>query len=165
MDINSPHLKRKILEILGIQITPDLIFRLIETNKNDAFTDYTAEIIENFELFDTAIFRTFDHNKNLNENSAFNLILENKTKEVTVSKIKNLVNTITLEYGKDRRGKLDWTNEDDKGISTYWTGREWIVDKNKNTLEEFEAGCSQINFSFDFDDGIGLSILGANINI
>jgi len=165
MDFKELNSKRRVLDILGIHITPDLILGLKETNKNDRFTDYTTEISENFELFDTAIFRTFDHDKNLNESSSFNLILENKTKEVSVSKIKNLVDTITFEYGKDRRGRLFWNDEDDKRIMTYWSGREWIIDKNRQTLEDFEAGCSQINFRFNFDDGIGLSILGANINL
>ena len=158
-------MKRNILEILGIKIDQKLISGLVETSKENNFTDYTTEIIENFELFDTAIFRTFDNSKNLLESTSFNLILENKNQSVTISKISEFVDTITLEYGEDRRGLLLWTDDDNSTISTYWLGREWIVNKHGETFREFSAGCSQINFRYDNEYGIGLSILVANMHV
>lgn len=90
------------------------------------------------------------------------MILENNGQSITIEKIQILVNAITREYGKDRTGKVNWNDSDDRSISTYWSGREWIIDKKGNSLKDFISGCIQINLHFSLDGGIDFSILGAN---
>jgi hypothetical protein len=162
MGLFSSKQKRNFLDILGLQISPELESRLIEISKEDSFTDYATDIKENFELFDRAVFRIFGHKKDLSGNSSFNLILENNGQSITINKIKEMVDSISNEYGKDRTGKSKWNVDDDKAISTYWEGREWIIDKKGNTYRDFKGDCIQINLHYNLDEDINFSILGAN---
>ena len=139
---------------MGLHITPELESKLIESSREDSFTDFSVDIKENFKLFDRAIFRVFSHKPDLSGDSSFNLILENDGQSVTIEKIQRMVDTITNEYGKDRTGKAKWDVQDDNAISTYWEGRQWILDKKGNTLKDFKSGCIQINLHFNLDDGI-----------
>ncbi|WP_291104074.1 MULTISPECIES: hypothetical protein [unclassified Flavobacterium] len=157
--------KKKALQILEIEITDSLLSKLVETQKLNGFTDYSIEISEKFKLFDIAIFRSFENTKELTNETSFNLILENKNQSITINKVKELVNSFSAEYGNDRNGKSKWTNEDDKAISTYWEGREWILDSKRKSQKVFEKDCCQINFHFNLDDGVDFSILGANSQI
>lgn len=113
-------------------------------------------------MFDNAIFRIFGDNKDLSGDATFNLILENKKQTITIKKIVELVNIFSSEYGSDRRGMSKWTDIDSKRVSTYWEGREWIVDATGKSFREYQDGCSQINLFFNPKEGIEFSILNAN---
>jgi hypothetical protein len=162
MGLFSSKPKRNFLELLGLNIGSDLESQLVEQSNENDFVDYIADIKENFELFDNAKFRIFGQKKDLSGNTSFNLILENNGSSVTFGKIQEMVNTIASEYGKDRTGKTKWTNEDEDAISSYWEGREWIIDSKGKSFKEFEIGCIAINLHFDIEEGIDLSVLGAN---
>jgi len=162
MGLFSSKPKRNFLDILGLQVNQELQSKLVEASKEDSFTDYSVDIIENFKLFDKAVFRIFSHKPDLSGDSSFNLLLENAGQSVTIEKIQIMVDLISNEYGKDRNGKGKWNDNDDNSISTYWEGREWIVDKKGNTYNDFKSGCIQINLHFNLDEGIDFSILGAS---
>ena len=162
MGLFSSKPKRNFLDILGLQISPELESRLVEISKEESFTDYAVDIKENFELFGRAIFKFFDHKKNLTGSASFNLILENTGQSLTINKIIKLVDCISAEYGKDRTGKTKWNEEDENTISTYWEGREWIIDKKGNSYSDYKPHCIQINLHFHLEEGIEFSILSAN---
>ena len=157
--------KKKAFQTLEIEMTDNLLSKLVETQKQNGFTDYSIEISEKFKLFDIAIFRSFENTKELTNKTSFNLILENKKQSITINKVKELVNSFSTEYGNDRNGKSKWTDEDDKAISSYWQGREWILDSKNKSQKVFEKGYCQINFQYNTDEGINFSILGANTQI
>ena len=157
--------KKKAFEILEIEITKSFLSKLIETENIHGFTDFSTDISEKFKLFDTAIFRSFENTKELTNKTSFNLILENKIQSITINKVKELVNSFATEYGSDRNGESKWTNEDDNAISTYWTGREWIIDNKGKSQKIFGNECCQINIHFNLDEGIDFSILGANLQL
>ncbi len=157
--------KKKAFQVLEIEMNDKLLSKLVETQKQNGFTDYSVEISEKFKLFDNAIFRSFENTKELTTKTSFNLILENQNQSVTINKVKDLVNSFSSEYGNDRNGKSKWTDEDDKAISTYWQGREWIIDSKGKSQKNFEKDCCQINFHFNIEEGVNFSILGANSQI
>lgn len=162
MGLFSSKPKRNFLDILGLKISPELESRLVEIAKEESFTDYAVDINDNFELFGRAIFRFFDHKKNLSGSTTFNLMLENTGQSLTINKIIEMVDRISTEYGKDRTGKTKWNETDENTISTYWEGREWIIDKKGNIYSDYKHNCIQINLHFSLTDGIDFSILGAN---
>lgn len=162
MGLFSSKPKPNFLDFIGLQINSELEPKLNEGPKENDFTDYFIDIKERFELFNRAIFRIFGHKKDLSGNSSFNLILENDGQSVTINKIKEMVNSISSEYGKDRNGKSNWNQDDENAISTYWEGREWIIDRKGKTYRDYKKGCIQINLHFNLDEGIDFSILGAN---
>jgi len=162
MGLFSSNSKKNFFDFLGLQIDKTFEDKLKELEKNNNFTDYFSDVQENFKIIDTATFRFFGHIKNLSGNESFNLILSNKGQSITINKIKEIVNAITNEYGKDRRGNGKWTSEDDKAISTYWEGREWIIDNKGNTHKDLKDNCAQINLIFNLDDGLDFSVLGAH---
>jgi len=155
--------KENFLEFLGIQINQELESELLEISVEENYTDYSLDIVENFELFDTVVFRIFNHQRDLSGNSSFNLLFVNLEKSVTFGKIENLINSICNVYGKDRNGKSYWNETDDNTISQYWEGREWILDKNGNSLKNIKSDCIQINLHFDLEKGIDFSIVGAHL--
>lgn len=154
--------KRKIFDVLDIQINSDLISRLAEKEKGERFTDYSVAISDNFQLFDVAVFKVFSHDKNLSPDNSFNLILLNTTQTITIKKNIEMVNTLSSVYGNDRRGYSKWTDVDTTRVQTYWEGREWIINKDGKSIREFGDGCSQINLFFHLEEGLDFSILGAN---
>jgi len=162
MGLFSSKPKANFLDIIGLNISTELESRLKENSKEDSYTDYSVDIKENFELFDRAIFRIFSHKPDLSGDSSFNLILENDGQSVTIEKIKRMVDSIASEYGKDRTGKGKWTKNDENTISTYWEGREWIIDQKGKTYSTNKIGRIQIDFHYRPDEGIDLSVLGAN---
>jgi hypothetical protein len=162
MGLFSSNSKKNFFDLLGLQIDEATEAKLKEIEKTTDFTDYSTDIKENFKIVDTGTFRFFGHLKDLSGKESFNLILSNKEQSLTINKIKEIVNAIADEYGKDRRGNGKWTAEDDKAISTYWEGREWIIDSKGNALKELKENSAQINLNFNLDDGIDFSILGAN---
>ena len=162
MGLFSSKSKKNFFDLLGIKIDSSIESKLIESDKTDKFTDYTCNIQENFKLVDFVTFRFFGQKKDLSGNESFNIVFQNKGQSITINKVKEIVNAISNEYGKDRKGNSKWTNDDDKDISTYWEGREWIIDQNGNSHNELKEKCAQVNFIFNVDDGIDFSILGAN---
>ncbi|MCA6515123.1 MAG: hypothetical protein IM577_05920 [Chitinophagaceae bacterium] len=162
MGLFSFNSKKNFYDLLGLQINETTEAELKETDKTADFTDYSTDIKENFKIVDTATFRFFGHQKDLSGKSSFNLIFSNKGQSLTINKIKEIVNAIANEYGKDRRGNGKWTPDDDRAISTYWEGREWIIDIKGNSHKELIENSAQINLIFNLDDGIDFSILGAN---
>lgn len=162
MGLFSFNSKKNFYDILGLQMDETTEAKLKETEKTTDFTDYSTDVKENFKIIDTATFRFFGHQKDLSGKSSFNLIFSNKEQSITINKIKEIVNAIANEYGKDRRGNGKWTSEDDKAISTYWEGREWIIDSKGNSFKDLKENSSQINLIFNLDDGLDFSVLGAN---
>jgi len=162
MGLFSSKPKRNLFDILGLKINADLESQLTEQSRENDFIDYIVNIKENFELFDKIIFRIFGEDKDLSGNTSFNLIFENDGSSITFEKIKNIVNAISSEYGKDRTGKAKWSTDDENTISSYWAGREWIIDKQGKSFKEFKKGRVQINIHFELEEGIDFSILAAN---
>ena len=162
MGLFSSKPKRNLLDIIGFNISLDIEPQLKELSKEIDFVDYVVDIKENFELFDKAVFRFFGSKKDLSGNTSFNLILENDGSSVTFGKIKEMVDVISSEYGKDRTGKAKWSIEDEDAVSVYWEGREWIIDKKGKSYKDFKSGCIQFNLHFNLEEGISFSILGAN---
>jgi len=154
--------KKNLFEVIGLQLNSNLESKLEKTNETDSFIDYSVKIKDNFDVFNNATFRFFDKKKDLSGTSSFNIIFESKDMGLTINKIKNIVDTISKEYGKDRRGKGKWTNEDDNSITTYWEGREWIINSKGKTHTKIKKNCAQINLHFHLDEGIDFAIIGAS---
>lgn len=154
--------KKDLFAALGINFNEEFQRKLQVENQTKDFTDYSTSIKDDFGLFQKAVFKIFGDNKDIMGNSSFNLILKNKRNNPKIKDIKKLVNSISEKYGNDRNGKGKWAKEDQSSISTYWTGREWIVDKNGKNYKKFEKDCSQINLYYNIGDEIEFSILGAN---
>jgi hypothetical protein len=104
----------------------------------------------------------FEHKPDLSVNSSFNLLFENTSQSISIEEIKRIVDIISVEYGKDRTGKGKWTKNDENAISTYWEGREWIIDQKGKTYSTNKIGRIQINLHYSPDEGLDLSVLGAN---
>ncbi len=154
--------KKNVLDILGLTIDSTLENKLTEASVESNFTDFEVNISEKFGLFDKATFRIFGGKKDVSGLTSFNLILENTNQSVTIDKIQNFVDTFSREYGNDRTGKSKWQESEANSLTTYWEGREWILDLKGNNHKDFKDNCIQVNFHFDTDEGISLSLLGAN---
>ena len=116
-------------------------------------------------MFSGVIIRIFGTELDLSGKSTFNLLfIENEEEDSPISKMKELINVISNEFGKDRRGKGKWSSEDENRITSFWEGREWILDKKGKTYKEFGSGMSQANLLFNIDSksGVEFSILQAN---
>ncbi|KAA1244550.1 hypothetical protein [Aquimarina sp. RZ0] len=157
--------KRGFIQFLNLKFEQDLESESIKSNKTEKYTDYIIDASENFDLFDYAIIRNFEHKKDLSGNSSFNLIMGSHNKSATIDKLTKIVDSIVIEYGKDRNGNGKWTEKDSRQITDFWLGREWIINSKGKSISgsKLDKNCYQINLHFDSENGISLSILGASL--
>ena len=163
MGLFSSKPKQNIFEIFDVQLHPELEKNMVEENKTEDYTDFSIGITENFDLFDKAVFRFFGDKPDLSGNTSFNLFFKSESKSFTLEKIKNLVDTLVNQYGKDGNGNSKWTISDENAIATFWEGREWILDIKGRSHKEMTTDCFHLGIHYDLEGGIDFEILGASI--
>jgi hypothetical protein len=162
MNIFSYKKKSDIFEIIGLKIDSILEQNLTEINATPNYKDYGIFFKDNFDVFNYAIFKIFGGKKDLSGESSINLILGAAGRDISIDKIINLVNILFNEFGFDKSGNGKIIDSEIDSLSSFWIGREWLLDINFNEQKEFNADSFMLSVYLHSEQNIQLTIMGAN---